>query len=390
MNIPKLPGCALGMSFLLVIVPAALADISYTQRIEVDAAGGMSMFASEGEVLTQVSGNKSRSDSRVTMKSRLAGLFAGSGETGSIVRLDKGLTWNLYAQDREYSELTFAQARAQLAKAREAMQQSRAGGGTGLPVSAEGCEWTEGELTVEHPGDEEQVVGIDTSKHIIRMRQSCTDPQTNNTCDITWLMETWLAEKVPAEQEVREFREGFAKAMGLDDVSRQVEGPARGLLAMFTTNWDEVVDEFEKMKGYPLRTVMQMGIGGDECTTASGQPIALDDMWADASTAAYNAAIDQAGSEAGYAVGEAAGESLGGSIAGSIGGAAVGAAAGKLIGGLTGLFKQAPAEEAPKAPPVKATGKQITVFRISTEVISWNDANIAADRFELPAGWKKQ
>lgn len=382
------PYSGLFACLLLAAVSDAVADISYTQRIQVDAAGGMSMFASEGEVQTWISGDKSRSDSRMTMKSKLMGMMAGSGETGSIVRLDKSLTWNLFPQERKYAEMTFAQARAQLAQARQAMQQSPAGGGGALPVSAEGCQWTEGKLEVEHAAGREQVAGIDTGKHVIKLRQSCTDPQSGNTCDITWLMETWLAEQVPAEQEVRAFRENFAVAMGLDDVSRQVEGPAQGLLSMFATNWGEVVDEFEKMKGYPLRTVMQMGIGGEQCTTASGQPIALDDMWANASTAAYNAAVDQAGVEAGNAVGQAAGESLGGSIAGSIGGAAVGAAAGKLIGGLTGMFKQS---EAPPAPATKtAPGAQVTAFRIATEVVQWSESAVAPDLFEVPAGWVKQ
>lgn len=379
---------ALAAALLLAAIPAVQADISYTQRIVVEAAGGMSMFASEGEVLTQISGDKSRSDSQMTMKSKLMGMFAGSGETGNIVRLDKALTWNLLPEEREYSELTFAQAKARLAEARKAMAQSQPGG-AGLPVSAEGCEWSEGELEVEHFKGKERVAGIKTKRHIIRMEQACTDPQTNKTCDITWLMETWLAKDVPAEKEVLSFSEDYARAMGLDDVSRQVEGPGQSLLAMFASNWEDVVDELEKMKGYPLRTVMQMSIGGEQCTTASGQPIALDEIWADASTAAYNAAVDQAGSEAGTAVGEAAGKSLGDSVAGSIGGAAVGAAAGKLIGGLAGMFKKAEEPAAAPAAPASAD-QQVTAFRISTEVTHWSDASIAAERFEVPAGWTRQ
>jgi hypothetical protein len=364
------------------------ADISYTQRMVVEAAGGMSMFASQGEIETRVSGNKSRTDSSITMESRIAGMLAGSGESGSIVRLDKDLTWNLAPADKAYTELTFAQARAQLAEARKAMAQSQAQG-SGLPVTAEGCQWSDGAVQVEHPDEKARVAGIDTKKHVIRMRQSCTDPQTNKTCDITWMMETWLAREVPGEDEVRQFHEGFARAMGLDDVSRQVQGPGQSLLAMFASNWDEVVDEFEKMQGYPLRTVMQMGIGGEQCTTASGQPIAMDAIWADASTAAYNAALEQASSEAGTAVGEAAAESLGDSIAGSIGGAAVGAAAGKLIGGLSGMFrKEEPAPAA--APPAADGGQQVTAFRITTEVTSWSESPVPAQEFEVPAGWVKR
>lgn len=371
---------------LLANASASLADITYTQRIQVEAAGGMSMFASDGEVLTQIADNKSRSDNKMIMKSAIAGMFAGPADTGSIVRLDKQLSWHLVPEKQQYTELTFAQARAQLAEARKAMQQSQSSGAP-LPVSAEGCQWSEGKLEVEHPGGTEKVADIKTRKHVIRMSQSCADPDTGKTCDITWLMETWLAKKVPAEKEVRAFREEYANAMGLDDVMRQVEGPGQSLLSMFASNWDEVVDEFEKMKGYPLRTVMQMGIGGEQCTTASGQPIAMDELWSDASTAAYNAALNQAGSEAGNAVGQAAGESLGDSIGGSIGGAAVGAAAGKLIGGLTGMFSKKP--EPAAAPPATAEGQQVTAFRITTEVTSWSDDSIAPERFEVPAGWEK-
>jgi hypothetical protein len=323
------------------------------------------------------------------MKSKIASMFAGSGRNSSIVRLDKQLSWNLLPEKRQYSETTFAQARAQMQQAMQSMEQARssAGSSQALPVSAEGCQWTKGDLEVEHPGDKERIADIKAEKHIIRMRQSCTDPDSGKTCDITWVMETWLAKKVPAEKEARQFQQSYAQAMGMDDVARQVQGPGQNLLAMFADNWDDVVDELDKMKGYPLRTVMQMGIGGEQCTTASGQPIAMDEIWADASTAAYNAALDQSGYEAGSAVGRAAGESLGGSVAGSIGGAAIGAAAGELFGGLTSMFKK---EKAAKpAPQTTAEGQQITAFRITTEVTSWSEITIPADRFDEPVGWKK-
>jgi len=377
---------------LLAVAPSVLSDISYAQRIQVEAAGGMSMFASEGDVLTQISGDKARSDSTMKMKSRLMSTFSGSGNTANIVRLDKALTWNLLPDKKQYSEMTFDAIRAQMEEARLAMQKSRtsgSGSGAALPISAEGCEWTEGNLEVEHPGGTEKVAGIKTKKHIIRMRQSCTDPESGKTCDITWLMETWLAKKVPAEKEARKFREAYAKAMGLEGVMGQVEGPGQGLVAMFANNWDEVVDEFKKMKGYPLRTAMQMGIGGEQCTTASGQPIAMDKIWADASTAAYNSALDQAGYEAGSAMGRAAGESLGDSVAGSIGGAAVGAAAGELIGGLTSMFKKKKTVEPEPQPQVVAAGEQVTVFRIATEVTDWSEITIPPQRFDEPVDWKK-
>jgi hypothetical protein len=367
-------------------------DISYAQHIKVDAAGAMAMLASEGDVLTQIAGDKSLTESTVAMKSKLAGMFAGSGRSANIVRLDKALTWNLLPEKQEYSELTFAEARAQMEQTRQAMRDASAEGqGGSLPVSQEGCQFSDGEVDVAHGEGSEKIAGIKTRRHKITMRQSCTDPQTDKTCDLTWVMETWLAKKVPAEKEARAFREAYAEAMGMGDIMRQTEGAGQGLLSMFAANWEDVVEEFEKLEGYPLKTVLLMGIGGEQCTTESGQPIAMDEMWADASTAAYNAALDRAGYEAGSAAGRAVGESLGGSVAGSIGGAAVGAAAGELIGGLTGMFrKQKPEPEQPAAAQEGVPqGGQVIVFRIATEVTDWSEITIPAARFEVPAGWKQ-
>jgi hypothetical protein len=376
---------------LLVVVHPAHSDISYDQHIKVEAAGVMSMAASEGDVTTLISKDKSRTDSAITMKSQLAGIFAGSGKSGTIVRLDKSVMWNLLPDKQQYSELTFAEAKAQMDKARQSMQQAQSSGTAGgvLPVTAEGCQWSKGDVHVEHPGKTEIIAGLKADQHIIRLQQSCTDPSTSKTCDITWLMETWLADDVPGTKEVLSFKKAYMQAMGLGDVMSQVQGPGQSLLSMFASNWKDVGHEFEKLHGYPLRTVMQMGIGGEQCTTAEGKPIALDHVWSDASTAAYNAAINEAGSEAGSAVGRAAGESLGNSVAGSIGGAAVGAAAGQLIGGLTGMFTKAASEPAPAEPAANTANAQVTAFRITTEVTNWSNAAISGERFNLPVGWKK-
>jgi hypothetical protein len=375
-------------SSLLFAAMPALADLSYSQKITVEAGGGMSMFASEGDVITQLAGDRARSDSSMKMQSKLMQMAAGSGDSANIIRLDKQLSWNLLPDKKQYTELTFAAARAQLQKSLDAMEES---GGSALPVSDEGCQWSDSELEVEKPGDKEEIAGLSARKHVIRMRQTCTDPDSGKSCDMTWVMETWLAKKVPAEKEVRKFYENYAKAMNLGDTAKHMQGPAQAFMGMFGDNWEEVVDELEGLKGYPLRTVMQMGMGGEQCTMASGDPIALDDVWADASTSAYNAALGQAGYEAGSAVGRATGEALGNSIAGNIGGAAVGAAAGELIGGFTGMFKKKKKSEQPaaEAAPVSDGNRQVTLFRITSEVTRWSEISIPAERFEEPVGWKK-
>ena len=367
---------------------AAIADVSYSQKITVDAAGGMSMFGSEGNVLTQISGDRSRSESNMKMKSSVARMVAGSGRSTTIVRVDRELTWQLDSEAERYSEMSFAQSRAQLKKAKDSMEKN---GGGQLPVSEEGCQWSEAKIDVEHPKGSEQVANIKTKRHIIRLEQSCTDPESGNTCDVTWLMETWLAKKVPGEKEAMAFRDAYASGLGLDGTLSQVGGPAQGLLAMYGGNWDEVMDEFDKMKGYPLKMALQLGMGGAQCKTTSGQPISMDKTWSDASTAMYDNALNS--------MNDSVTNSIGNTIAGSLGGGKAGAAAGRLVKGLGGMFgnksKEQPAEPEPQpeaAPPQgdMEGNEQVTLFRVTTEMTNWSEVTIPTDRFDIPPGWKRQ
>jgi hypothetical protein len=373
----------------LVWVLGAQADISFTQSIKVDAGGGLAMLASEGTSTTEITGDKSRTETALEMKSQMMRMMAGDGRTGSIVRLDKDLIWNLDFNQSQYSEMTFEALREQQAQMMDAVSGQQGGA---LPVDAEGCEWGEPQMSVEHPGERDKFAGLRAEKHVLLLNQSCTDPETQRTCDMTWMLETWLADDVPGEREAVAFQRQLAAAMGVDELTGSIDGMAQGLVAMFGDNWGELGAELAELDGYPVRTVMQMGIGGEQCTTESGEPIATDSVWADASTAAYNAGLAQAQAEAGYAVGSAIGESIGDSIGGAIGGAAASAAARELISGFGSMFgrKKAPEPE-PEPEPAKVNSipEQITVFRIETELTAWAEKPIDAARFELPAGFSK-
>lgn len=371
---------------LLAATAQANADISYSQRVSVAASGAMALYASEGTVLTHIAGDKARIESDIKMKSRLARTVMGNSASGSIIRLDRDLVWSLNTDKRQYTEQSFDEIRAQREEAMAAMEQSGQKGG-GLPVTADGCQWSEGDLEFERPRGKEKVAGIKASKNIVKMHQSCRDPSTGNTCEISWIMETWMARDVPAEKEARAFRQGWAEALGIGESMTTLQGPGAGLVAMFASNWDEISAELEQMRGYPLRTLLKMEIGGEQCKTASGQAIAMDEMWGDASVAAYNAALDQTGRETGSAIGTATTESLGGGVGGSIGGAAVGAATGELIGGLTGMFKKKKPSQAKPAPAT--TDARVTVFTISSEITDWSEITIPKERFEEPREWKK-
>jgi hypothetical protein len=384
-NFPMRSSSLLVASCYLCVSSAVLADIRFAETTTIEGAGGMSIFASKVEAVTEISGSKSRVDSKVSMESTIARMFADEGPSSDIILVDEGRSLRLLPDKKQYYVMTFAEARQQLESSRQAMKDAQSSE-SGLPVSAQGCEWTDGGLEVEHPSGTTKIAGIKTRRHTIWKRQFCHDAQTGNTCDITLFLETWLAKKVPGEAEVLQFRKAQAVAMGLDTGKQEHLASAQNLLAMFGDNWSEIESEFEGMRGFPMRTIMEMKMGGQQCTTASGKPIAEDGLWSDASGAAYDAAVGQTAAEAGSAVGDAAGESLGDSVGGSIGGAAVGAATSELIGGLSSMFKR---KKKTAKPSPKKLAEDVMVFRITTEVNSWDKERISSDRFDEPAGWKK-
>lgn len=167
---------------------------------------------------------------------------------------------------------------------------------------------------------------------------------------------------------------------------------------MFKGGWEETQDEMSELKGYPVKTVMQMEIGGESCTTMSGDPIAMDAMWNNALDSGIAAGSRTASQHAGQVVAKETAEAMGDSVGGSIAGSAIGAASSEIISGMFRKFgkKKKKTEPEPVATATtttpaeapSATGSTV-LFRVTTELISINDDKISQDRFELPSGWKK-
>jgi hypothetical protein len=345
------------------------ADITTVQRYDVDTAGGLSMFATNGEIITSIAGDKSRTDTKIKVKSRvMRTLSIGGSDSTDIVRLDRDLTWQLDPKRNEYTELTFEQMRAQMAQGMNALEQmqqnpdqpaaesSPQSGMAGLPVSEQNCQWTEAEVSIEHTGLKDTLLGMEAEQHIISVNQTCTDPESGKACDMTWSIEQWLVPENPGGQEALDFWSAYAGKMGLEELmGEQTRGGMQALFAMYQDGWDDLMDEAENLEGYPVRSIMQMEIGGDECTNAQGQPVSAD----------------------------VAGSGISGDIAGS----AAGAFGKKMAKGLFGKFKKKPAENAP--PEQNQPGGPVQLFRTVTEVTAINTEPVDPAQFEIPPDWTR-
>jgi len=369
------------------LIPLAQADITIKQSVKIEASGAMSMMASQGTTTSYISGNRGRTENRMEAQSKLMRKFAKNANTATIILLGEDRMLSLMPEKQQYSEMTFQQMREQMEKAMSQMENMPNGGG--LPVNEGDCQWSEPVLDVQKTGEKKKFAGVKAQQTIITASQTCKDATSGKSCDITWNMEYWNAKRMPGKKEAEDFQLGMAKAMGGDQMLAMAKVNTRGLLGMFKKGWDDVLLESGNMKGYPVKTVMSMDIGGENCTTAAGQPIALDDMWSNAANAGMDAAAGTAVAHAGAEIGEQAAKSMGDSVGGSIAGSAIGAAGRELLSGAFSKFRKRKKKSEPAPQAADPANGSITLFKITTELTSISEDNVASNQFVTPSGWKK-
>jgi len=384
----------IGSIFVLLIYSPLQADVTTEQRLDVIGGGSWSMLSSSGTVKTEISGDKSRSENHTKSESKMLGSMMPDQDSISINRLDQNVVRNLYPQKQQYDEMTYEELRAQMEHASEQLKRSQHGGqGGALPVDENECQWSDSKFDAQKTGQKQRFANVKAQQHIITIQETCTVPANGQTCVMTWRMENWMAKRMPGEKELTAFGEALAERMGVDSWASGMSGASRGLLGMFREGWEEAIEEAQELKGYPVKTVMTMEMGGEQCTAASGQPIAMDDVWGNAFDAGLESGANTAGYHAGRKVSQEAAEAVGGGVGGSIAGSAIGSASGEVISGMLKHFgKKSKKTQAPPEPEAAANpaAASTVLFRMSSELTAVSDKGISPDRFEVPATWIKR
>jgi hypothetical protein len=381
---------------LAAVMTAARADITTEEKINIDGAAGFSMLAMEGSSTSSLTPEKSRIDSDMKFKSKLMNTFAGkNGNTSQIVRLDQGVIYDLQHKDKQYTEMTFAQMRAWMDKSAQQIEQaSEAQAQTQqqqLPVDSDECQWSPPVVDAKETGEHATIAGYDTARATVSVKQTCTDPKTSKACDMVWSIDQWLASTSPGAEESKAFALNYAKQLGLDaSTMKAMQGRMQQAFGEYKANWSEAMEKASQFQGYPLKTALQMSMGGPQCTTENGTQVAADPTFADAVDSGMQAGASTAAGAATSAATQAAVESAGGGVGGAVAGSAAGAFAGKLGASLLGKFKKKdkPAETAAPA-TAPANPGMIRLFRVETETVSIKSDPIPAATFDLPAGYKK-
>lgn len=339
----------LGCAIAAVTGSAAHADVTIQERISL---GGMvKMINMSGTTTTTIAGDRARTDSNLQFESGLMRTFArGAGQSTEIVRLDQDKLYTLDTRKKTYTEMSFAEQRAQMQQGMEQMsegqaeQQQQASG-----VDESQCEWSEPKAEVKKTGEQASIGGYQAERITIVATQSCKDKKTGQVCDFGLALDQWLAPNFDAADETSAYQRAYAQKMGLTAAaSRDFAERAQSMFGRYEGIWGEVLAKMRDAQGYPVKSSFGLGIGGAQCEGA--QQAQAQEQSAPAPT-----------------------------IGGAIGGA---------LGGMLGRKKEQPAQPA-AAQPATMPGGLLPLMTISTELVSVKRDAVSPQTFEIPAGYKK-
>jgi len=334
--------CALG---LVLISGSAHADIVLEERMRVEGSGLMRIINMTGTTVTRISGDRSRTDSELQMDSRLVRMFAGSGPTAEIVRLDEGAIYQLDLKNKTYTQTTLAEQRAEMERAIDEMREAQQGqqqGASGIDESQ--CEWSEPVTASERTGEKTQIAGYNAERTKFTATQSCADRSSDQVCDFRLTLDQWVAPDFDAADETMAYYEAYAEALGLGAPgSRDFTQRLESLFGGYEGLWRGMAQHMAEIEGYPVKSSIGLAIGGLQCSSMQEAQAAAPGV----------------------------GEAVGGAIGGALGG---------LLGRQRDTSRSAPARSEASGPK----DGMMSLMTIHNELVSVSRAPLEPEVFEVP------
>lgn len=340
------------------------ADVTIVEQSTFD----FSIIKAQSTMTELTTADKQRRDNAVHCDGFMS-LLCANAQGGEIIRLDRDVEWTLEPKKQEYREtpfMTAAQRQAAMQEAQatlEKMKQCPAAPQSTAPApNTSKCQMSPPKFDSNQTETHATLLGHDARLTQVTMTQSCTNPDTGDTCDLLIGMDTWLTqEQIAGLEDRRAFQQAYLRKLGLEDAGPMVQKQMRQFLAPYAESLKQLAGKAGDFKGYPLKTAVRIAFGGERCAAAQKQQNA--------------AAGGDGASTAQSSPSLSSGASLG-SVASSLGG--------KLVGGLFAKKKQDTA--APSSSPLPPGMVQAANFTVETTAIT--PGPIAPAQFDIPAGWK--
>jgi hypothetical protein len=375
-----LAGAALAAA--LTLPRPAAADVTVQEQASFDLAIFKMHITSSEETST----DKQRRDSEARCEGFMS-LLCGDQQSGEIVRVDRALTWTLDPPKKQYRETPFPTPEQQAAARQHAqemlakMQQCPAAKQSGPDTSK--CEMTPPVVDVKATDNHASVAGHDSKLTEVSLTQSCRNKDTGDECNIVLYLDTWLTQdQIPGLEERKAFRQAYLQKIGRGDGNELMQKQVRQLLAKYADSLKQLEAKSADLKGYPLKTTVRIAYGGEHCGSAKQGSAAGSGATPPADTG-QTAAADAASSAASSAAAGNSKSSMLSSAASSLGS--------KFAGSL--FKKKTPAADAGAAGAAGAAAPlppgMVQAASMTFETTSIAQGAVAAERFEVPAGWKQ-
>jgi hypothetical protein len=185
---------------------------------------------------------------------------------------------------------------------------------------------------------------------------TCADAAKNESCDFVYLIDRWLAPAMPGAAESQEFWRSYAKKLNIaGDLSASMQANAQQVFQRYKGAWTEAMTKAATVKGYPMKSVFAMQIGGSQCK--------------DSNASKDSSSADNSGSSSPPPT----------SPSDAVGGFAM------------GLFKklQKKPDDTPPPDATPIAPDMIQMFQMSTETLSINFNSVPGSQFEIPDGYTK-
>lgn len=337
-------------AFLCAVLAAGsvFADLTYKDVSKVDGA----MFGGAMKAIIRMSGqsldNIAATHYLKGGKMRTETSSNNNLQSIQIVDLDKELMISIDPKKKTYAVVTFAELRAQMEEAMRKMRES-----SGKKNEKEDVQLTP-RISVKQTGQTATIAGYAASETQITITLEAKDKKSGDTGNFDVNSSLWLAKGVAGAAEVNEFGRRFAEKLGTPQMM--------GMLQAFMTDarvvegLQEAQRQQAKFEGFPLRTVVSMGVTGASAGSSQEQASAQQ-------REEEQSAIPSVKS------------------------------VGKIFGGFGRKKKEEKKDEkandAPAAASAPAEAATTALMRITTEVTEVSAGAVSSALFEPPADYKK-
>jgi hypothetical protein len=366
----------------------AFADVTIEEKSTIE----LPIFKAHSSSTENIAADRKRHDFEMNCEGMMS-MLCGKAQSGEIVRLDKSVSYDLEPKKKTYRETPFPTAaeRAEIQKRMAANLEKIKQCAAQQPVQptqpamdTSKCQMSPAKVDVKNMGADGEILGHAVHRSVVNLTQSCTNTETHDVCDMQYGFDTWLTDDtIPGLQDRNAFEMAYLKKLGITaEGSAAMASQVQQMMAPYAQQMNELKSKSADLKGQPLRTSFHMAYGGAHCAAASNASAG--------GAAAGDADLGQQAADAAASVANtAAAKVRGGGLLGGVASDTISAVGSKMLSGVFKKKKPDAGATADAKPAEAAAPNMITMVKFTTETTAIRTDAVPADRFEVPAGWKK-